>query len=381
MIVVFQDKKLIGVGKELISIFDTDLNELSKLVNLIEMEIATLKNENVTIKNEILTFKKLDIISTKDLEIFEVMKISSIKEELPQSPEEIKQFQELEEAISAIEIEPKTPSIQPEPIEEIPLEIKPKIEPTLPEPEKSLEIEPKEVLEEIKTAPLTEEISLEIRPEEKTIPQKEEKKTSQQLELTIAEAPSIQIEFEDEFEEIKRELSVPIDEFNKKVEEELKKAAQELGIDEKMTFELYKDLLQQIKDEKDVIYRNLNLKNYEELHKSYHKLKGAALNLRLSTIALILKNLDELSKKEEDIKTLEEFTNKLYEFLERKPSQEVKKEVNIPEYVKMLIIQIINDYLENQNELQFHKDKRYIENILNIKIKSIEDLKNLIKGG
>jgi HPt (histidine-containing phosphotransfer) domain-containing protein len=153
-----------------------------------------------------------------------------------------------------------------------------------------------------------------------------------------------------------------------------------------MTKEFYQDLLQQIRDEKDVIYRNLALKNYEELHKSYHKLKGAALNLRLSTIALILKNLDELSKKEEDVEILEEFTNKLYELLEKKSSnneestQTEEPKVEVPEYVKMLILQIINDYLENQNELQFQKDKKYIENILKVEINSIEDLQNLIKG-
>ena len=47
MIVVFKDKKLIGVGKELVNLANVSLSELSELVNLIEMEIATLKNESI----------------------------------------------------------------------------------------------------------------------------------------------------------------------------------------------------------------------------------------------------------------------------------------------------------------------------------------------
>ena len=54
MIVVFQDKKLIGVGKELISIFDTDLNELGEGVPVAIKDNINVKDWEITCSSKIL---------------------------------------------------------------------------------------------------------------------------------------------------------------------------------------------------------------------------------------------------------------------------------------------------------------------------------------
>jgi HPt (histidine-containing phosphotransfer) domain-containing protein len=198
------------------------------------------------------------------------------------------------------------------------------------------------------------------------------------IETKKPEITEISITFEDEFTEIENMLNLSPQEAQKELEEELQRAAKELSIDYNTIFELKEELFEMFKNEKSDFFKAINNKKYDEIHKIAHKLKGAALNLRLSNLALILKKIDELSKSKTDIHKIEYLTEKFYKFLEKienieKPKPKISKEI------KELILKTIDEYLSTQNEKKFKKDLKYIQKLLNIKIESIEELQQIIK--
>jgi len=79
--------------------------------------------------------------------------------------------------------------------------------------------------------------------------------------------------------------------------------------------ELKNELFEMFHNEKDNLFKAINKRDYENIHKIAHKLKGAALNLRLSNLALILKKIDELSKEKAEIDKIEYLIDKFYKFL------------------------------------------------------------------
>ena len=191
-------------------------------------------------------------------------------------------------------------------------------------------------------------------------------------DIQLVQDDMIEISFEDDLEEIRNILNMNKEEFGKTITSELQKASQELGIDYKDLMNWYEELIQQIKDEKSNIYNNINEKNYNNLHKSYHKLKGAALNLRISKIAIILKKLDELSKNKENIEKIRKITDDFYNLIENESNLKNK-------HIEDIILITIQNYLNTQNEAQFQKDKKHIEKLLQTKINSIKDLQKYIK--
>ena len=154
--------------------------------------------------------------------------------------------------------------------------------------------------------------------------------------------------------------------------------------------DLYKELIKQIENSKSKFYSALKSNNYEEIHKIAHSLKGAALNLRISNLALILKTIDEKSKSKTSFDTLEFLINNFYSFVEKVKNLNLTEEthnktenetnVKIPDYLKELILNTIKNYLSTQNEKKLKKDLKYIEKLLNVKINSIEELQQLIKA-
>jgi len=196
----------------------------------------------------------------------------------------------------------------------------------------------------------------------------------------------IQITFGDEFEEIRELLEMDEKATAKLFKEDLEKASQDLGIDLPTLEELSKELIKQIEESKSKFQKALSKADYELLHKTAHSLKGAALNLRLSNLALVLKAIDEKSKAHADIEELKTLIDKFYELVEKikpviyKDSSTQYIDIKIPEEVKILINKTIQRYLTTQNEKQLQKDLKYIQTILGVEINSFEELKSLIKG-
>ena len=196
------------------------------------------------------------------------------------------------------------------------------------------------------------------------------------------EEEEIELVFEDKLADI-RNLLENSKELKQNIATELKKVSEELGIDEEMAKELYQDLLSQIRKEKSTFYKLIEKSDYENLHKTAHKLKGAALNLRISSLALILKTLDELSKDKEPIEDIRYVVDSFYKILDElenlndtSKSSEEEPIVKLDELTK----ETLREYVLLGDEEKFQREKKFIEQLLNIKIKDLEEAKKLIKA-
>ncbi|ACM92934.1 hypothetical protein NAMH_1272 [Nautilia profundicola AmH] len=401
MLIIVKDNQITGIEKKLLNTLNIDLSSVSEFINTLNLQLSSINNTPITINDKNFNVNEIELLSTENIKIFDL----TLSEETAHPSEESLQPHDFGEAPLIKEHEE---AISKEP------EFAPKEEVSLAEPEINLISEEKsedflvipQSEEEEPTLdigiiqeeePQIEEVEKEEKePEEKLIAVEEEhiefeEPTESELnEIELPEAGVIEISFEDDLEEIRKILSMNKEEFNKATIEELKKASEELGIDYKELVEWHDQLIDQFKDEKSAIYKYINKKDYNKLHESYHKLKGAALNLRLSKIALVLKKLDELSKSKEDIEKIKKITDDFYKLIENEAinlAEETKKEeekeqtaAKPDKYIEDIILKTIQTYLSTQNEAQFQKDKKYIEKLLNTKINSIEDLQQIIKG-
>jgi HPt (histidine-containing phosphotransfer) domain-containing protein len=388
MILLLKNKKIIGVDKEFLNEVGAELGNISEIVNSIELNISSLKNKPLEINNKIFNVKKIEILTIEEIEVFDLT-LQSSKETVPPIIPEIKLEEEIKPEIKPISEELTLEEIAPEihkpekeeSFEEELLKIKPEIE--IPKEIEPLKPESEPTISEFEIPkPEIELPHEELKPETEIPKEFEEIKSTQlppkeKVDLTLQEQKEeqIQLVFEDDLAEVNEILELPKKEAKELINQEIKQAAKELGIDEEMTKELLNELYDQIENEKENFKKALENKDYDALHKIAHKLKGAALNLRLSKLAFILKTIDEKSKEHAPIATLKDLVNKFYDFFEKIK----EKAVVIPEYLKETILQTIKTYLETQDEKKFQKDKKYIEKVLNTKIESIKDLEELIK--
>ena len=339
MIVAIKDNKIVGVDKELLQTLNTNLENLSQKINIINLAFASIKDTPL-IEIEGISFEvsEIDFVSLENIKLYRLKKVASQIQKVESTPEfsletELKPQETLETQTNAPEFSLET------------------------------ELKPQETLETQTNAP---EFSLEteLKPQE-----------------TPKEQP-IKLYFEDEFNEIDELLELDKKEIKEKLTEELKKAAQELNIDTDTIKELFEELLKQIQENKEPFYEALQNKNYEKMHSIAHSLKGASLNLRLANLGLILKYIDEKSKDKVPIEQMEMLVNKFYNFVDKIPDNknDIESFNQIDENIKNLILQTIENYLETNNEKQFKKDLKYIKKILKTDINSLEDLQNIIKG-
>ncbi len=351
MIVIFQNNKLIAADKKLLDLLDTNLINLSNVISSIQMGINALTKNSININSKNFSVNEISVITLKELKIYSLKEISD-----------------------------KEPKIENE------LETFLKTEPIAKPSEEFLEInkEPEELLEKPKNLfnePVISKQNEQFNDLQSTLNQE-----STVLPPKKLENEEITLTFNDEFEEVNNILSLDTKEAKELLEKDLQKASQDLGIDINTLHELFHTLLNQIDENKDKFYNELKNSDYENLHKTAHLLKGAALNLRLSNIALILKTIDEESKKNTLIEKIKYLIDNFYKFIDRikdnkkSTTTKPKSKKDIPEYIKELIIQTIKDYLATQNEKRFKKDLKYIEKLLNIKISSVKELENLVKS-
>ncbi len=348
MIVLYKDNKIIGADKELLDSLNVDLYNLSNKISELDLLIASYQNKPFSIDNFSFIVKEIPFISLENIKIFTL-------EEASQTAKELNLNMPLEEKISIFEepqFEEPQISLEPQVSIEQQISMEPQISTNLQIP-----------IEETFNEPL-------VQTPETTLPQEKEI-------APITSEEEIQISFESNHSEVDEILSLNKEEANKLIADELHKAAEDLGIDYKTIYDLYIDLLKQFKDEKKAFYNAIEKEDYNSLHKIAHKLKGAALNLRLSKLALILKYIDEESKAKKPITEIKFLVDKFYDFVNKIDKGDSIKE--IPESIKNLILLTIQNYLTTQNEKKFKKDLKYIEKILNIKINSLEDLQDLIK--
>ena len=339
MIVLFKNGKIIGAETEFLKLLNADLAGLSSIVSELEFLISSRQNNSVTVGNVSFKVEEIPLISLENISAFKLSQDLSLNTQSSYAEPVINLENELLN-IEPLNKEEKNEdfniTIQPEQIQPASqMQVKEISTPEIKHPAESAEIKP-------------------VMPEDE-----------------------IKISFENTFDEINEILSLNKEEANQLIAEELQKASQDLGIDYQMINDLYIDLIKQFENEKKEFYKAIDENNYEKLHQTAHKLKGAALNLRLSKLALILKNIDEESKAHKPMEQIKFLVDKFYDFVNKIKNDSASSE--IPENIKNLILITIKDYLANQNEKKFKKDIKYIEKILNTKINSLEDLQKLVK--
>jgi len=382
MIILFKNQKIIGIDNNLLNLLNTNLDNLSTKISELELILSSLKKENFTLENHSFKVEEIPIVSLENIKAYYLRQTEEIFEfqENPILNENLIKPEPINESINfEYPTKNKEEILNLEETEKLHLE--PSIEQTLQE----------HILEEI--PPKTQETidNINITPEELPLEYSLEETSNQNLEKEfnllsnqpqkiqkiepIKEEKEIQISFESS-NEIDEILSLDKESTNKLITEELQKASTDLEIDLQTIHKLYLDLLQQLKEEKKSFDEAIKNHDYDKLHETAHKLKGAALNLRLSKLALILKQIDEDAKNKKNIEEIQSLIEKVYNFFNKLENKDNNK---IPDNIKRLILITIQNYLETHNEKKFKKDIKYIEKLLNTKIVSLEDLQELIK--
>jgi HPt (histidine-containing phosphotransfer) domain-containing protein len=172
------------------------------------------------------------------------------------------------------------------------------------------------------------------------------------------------------------EIQISIEDIN----QELDNASKELSIDNETIKEFFKDFTQQIIDEKDVFFNSINSMDYETLHKSAHKLKGVALNLRLNKFGSLFKNIDELAKAQENIANISDTLDNLYQVVEKLGSKTKQNlgltiNINLSSTDKKILLNAFNSFLDTIKSKNLEEMKR--ELLDSYEMIPIEEIKNI----
>ena len=186
----------------------------------------------------------------------------------------------------------------------------------------------------------------------------EEPKEEASLELGLDSEPEQPKQDSNDDEELPFKIS------KEEIQKDLEQASKDLGIDTDMLMEFFNDFKQQLLDEKDTFLTAIANNDYETLHKSAHKLKGVALNLRLTKCGDLLRTTDDLSKQQEDLTKISKLLNTIYASLTDRPILENIDSVNED---------VDNTVLELDKELSL-KDKKVLFKTLYDFVESIKSL-------
>jgi len=407
--IIYEEGKITAISKSLLNTLNTNLGELSEIINQIELETAVLNKTSINIKNQSFKITKEDLITLKNLSVF-TLKQEEVLPELPkEEPAEniqplqmptIEQSEEKpQETLS--NILPEEPK-QEENLNPLNLATQEEVLPELPKEESAENIQPLQMQTIEQSEEKPQETLSNILPEESKQEENLNPLNLATQEEILPELPKeenlnneednapIELDFEENITECEKILAQK--DIKSLINKELETAKEELGIDDEMTQELFNDLLEQFKDKKEAFYKALEKQDYEQLHEIAHFLKGASLNLRLSNISFIFKTIDEESKKHTNLNTIKKLIDGFYDFINRfENGNEEENEINTSEInnesqhieidpkIKNIVLNTIKQYLETQDEQKFQKDKAFLERLLNREISSLKDLEYLWK--
>ena len=363
MIIIFQNDQITAVDKKLLQILNCSLNDIGEKISKIDLALHSLQNNKIQIDNKSFEVEKSEIISVENFSVYR----------LKQS--------DINTGINFEINEPETKSESTE-LESLSFDIKHEKEETTPPQQKEIKQPSLQDIFSTNIKSTSSQEPVQTAPKEELIPEVKTPETNTEpIETTPEE---ISITFDDEFEEIEKILSLNDEEAKKLILEDLQKASNDFEMNIEDIKELYNDLINQIESNKTAFYNAIKAKDYEQMHKISHSLKGASLNLRVSNLAIILKTIDEKSKEKISFDKLEFLVNNFYTFVDKVKTLELKPDTvktdEIPAFVKELILDTVKNYVETQNEKKLKKDLKYIEKLLNVKINSIEELQDMIKA-
>jgi HPt (histidine-containing phosphotransfer) domain-containing protein len=167
-------------------------------------------------------------------------------------------------------------------------------------------------------------------------------------------------------------LSLPKNELDIFIHKELEQAAKDLSIDMDTINEFFDEFIQQVKDEQEFFENEIASQNYEDLHKSAHKLKGVALNLRLEKFGELFKTIDNLSKQRVQIDKIKELIDKLYQFMnklqvENGEESDIQLQIdkNVSKEDLEITLSAVNEFLEDIKSESVEKMKQELLTIYN----------------
>ena len=152
------------------------------------------------------------------------------------------------------------------------------------------------------------------------------------------------------------------------LEKEIESSIENLGIDKEIMDSLFQEFIEQIKNEKNFFYNEIENQDYTNLHKSSHKLKGVLLNLGLNQLGEVFSNLDKAIQEKEDINQIKVVIDKIYQSLSALLNEEPISKIDNSTSEKQLNL----DYL-NMSEADLKLRLKILSNI-------IEEIKNSNKN-
>jgi len=131
--------------------------------------------------------------------------------------------------------------------------------------------------------------------------------------------PQQKEKIEVEIKKVPKELSVldlTDEEIKELIQEQIKEAQKNLGVDESLIKELYEnELISQLENAKEEFYSALENKDYDKLEKVSHSLKGAAQNLGIKVVGDILQTIVNKTRAKEELEEIKIYVDAVYELL------------------------------------------------------------------
>jgi HPt (histidine-containing phosphotransfer) domain-containing protein len=323
MLIVYENGKIIALGKNLLNTLNIALEEMSQVITQLELEMAVLNKNSIQIKNFSFKITKENLITLKNLDIFHLEKI----EEFSYNEEKELSQASMDNEFNELKVLPK-----------------------------------EEIIEALQT------------PEVNIIEEEEEEKPIElNFEDNISECEKIFAKKENIKEIIEKELNTAMEDLG--IDQNM---TDELFNDLLKQFKEKKDALYKAIEKHDYkeIHEtahflkgaslNLRLSNLALIFKTIDE------EAKKETGISIIKNLTD--KFYDFISPL---TNKKNTEKENQKSE--NKNIEIDPKIKNIVLNTIRVYLETQDEQKFQKDKKFIEKLLNTKIDSLNDLQYILK--
>ena len=143
------------------------------------------------------------------------------------------------------------------------------------------------------------------------------------------------------------------------ITQDLQQASQDLDIDNQTILQFFEDFKQQLIEEKVIIYNAINNEDFDTLHKSCHKLKGVALNLRLHKLAELFKMADEFAKNKKNIEKIKSIIDNIFNVINK---IEINLDFDLPQEDKEILFKSFYSFLEEIKDKDIDTIKKELEN-------------------
>jgi len=151
----------------------------------------------------------------------------------------------------------------------------------------------------------------EVKEVKKEQPKKENKQTKAKEQPKKEEKPAKKLP------NIFIPLTKNINELQPEIDKSIQAGMDEYGMDRDTMVEMIKELKGQFAENKEPIYNLMAQKNWEEMEKHIHTLKGSSLNLRFDILGKPIEYIDDMLKEEKELENLKDYIDEIYNNYEK----------------------------------------------------------------